>query len=64
LGGASRQVGVSLFETMIEIDAYGARETLTEIDGRFAQHQSPTQSQTLRQLTRRRRHRRARRKAN
>jgi hypothetical protein len=25
---------------MIEIDAYGARETLSEIDGRFGPHQA------------------------
>lgn len=35
LGGVSRQSGVALFEAMIEIDAYGDRETLAEIDGRF-----------------------------
>jgi len=40
LGGTSRQSGVALFETLIEIDAYGARETLTEIDGRFGPHQA------------------------
>lgn len=39
LGGASRQSGVALFEAMMEIDAYGARETLAEIDGRFGPHQ-------------------------
>jgi len=40
LGGTSRQSGVALFEAMIEIDAYGARETLAEIDGRFGTHQA------------------------
>jgi hypothetical protein len=51
LGGTSRQSGVALFETMIEIDAYGARETLAEIDGRFDSRQrAPRQ-----QLARRRR---------
>jgi len=35
LGGPSREAGVALFEIMIEIDAYGARDTLAEIDGRF-----------------------------
>lgn len=39
LGGTSRQSGVTLFEAMIEIDAYGARETLAEIDGRFGPNQ-------------------------
>ena len=40
LGGKSRQSGVVLFEAMIEIDAYGAQETLAEIDGRFGPHQT------------------------
>jgi len=38
LGGSSRRSGVTLFEAMIELDAYGARETLSEIDGRFGPH--------------------------
>lgn len=42
LGGAARQYGVSLFEAMIEIDAYGARETLAEIDGRFSSYHDQT----------------------
>jgi nucleoside phosphorylase len=56
LGGASRQSGVVLFEAMIEIDAYGARETLSEIDGRFGPHQATAR----RQLARRRRPRASR----
>jgi len=51
LGGASRRSGVALFETMIEIDAYGARDTLAEIDGRFG----PQQAAARRRLARRRR---------
>ena len=51
LGGASRQSGVNLFEAMIEIDAYGARDTLSEIDGRFG----PQQIATRKRLTRQRR---------
>src|SRR3546814_11080866 len=35
LGGASRQSGIALFEPMIEIDAYGEKETQAEIDGTF-----------------------------
>lgn len=35
LGGRSRQSGIALFEAMIEMDAYGAKEALSEIDGRF-----------------------------
>lgn len=50
LGGASRQSGVAIFEAMIEIDAYGARETLAEIDGRFGPHQATARHR----LTRRR----------
>ncbi|QXE92118.1 hypothetical protein KP001_06210 [Geomonas subterranea] len=40
LGGTSRQSGVAIFEAMIQIDAYGACETLAEIDGRFGSHQA------------------------
>lgn len=57
LGGTSRQSGVALFEAMIEIDAYGARETLAEIDGRFGLHQA-----TARQRLARRRKSRGRRR--
>jgi hypothetical protein len=48
LGGASRQAGVALFEVMIEIDAYGARETLAEIDGRFGSHQATARQRLAR----------------
>ncbi len=48
LGGASRQSGVALFEAMIEIDAYGARETLAEIDGRFGPHQAAARQRLAR----------------
>lgn len=48
LGGASRQSGVALFEAMIEIDAYGARETQAEIDGRFGPHQAATRQRLAR----------------
>lgn len=51
LGGALRQPGVALFEAMIEMDAYGARETLAEIDGRFG----PQQATARQRLARRRR---------
>lgn len=40
LGGTSRESGVTVFEALIDLDAYGARETLTEIDGRFGIHQT------------------------
>lgn len=48
LGGTSRQSGVALFEAMIEIDAYGARETLAEIDGRFGQYQEAARQRLAR----------------
>jgi nucleoside phosphorylase len=48
LGGASRQSGVAIFEAMIEMDAYGARETLAEIDGRFGPHQAAARQRLAR----------------
>ena len=48
LGGASRKAGVALFEAMIEMDAYGARETLAEIDGRLGPYPPSTVRQRLR----------------
>jgi len=35
LDGPARELGVSIFEALIDFDAYGARDTLAEIDGRF-----------------------------
>ena len=35
LGDETREIGVELFEELLEIDAYGARETRDEIDNRF-----------------------------
>jgi hypothetical protein len=53
LGGKTRQAGVSLFEAMIEIDAYGARDTLAEVDGRFGAHRvTPRQRLPRRKKTR------------
>ncbi|PQA79616.1 hypothetical protein C5F52_29375 [Limnohabitans sp. TS-CS-82] len=49
LGGPSRQSGVDLFEAMIEIDAYGARATLAEIDGRFGTQQAAARQRLMRQ---------------
>jgi len=48
MGGASRQAGVAIFEAMIEIDAYGARETLAEIDGRFGLHKAAARQRLAR----------------
>ena len=35
LGGETREIGIELFEELLEIDAYGARQTRDEIDNRF-----------------------------
>jgi nucleoside phosphorylase len=51
LGGPSRQAGVAIFETMIELDAYGARDTLAEIDGRFGPRQMTTRRRIARRKT-------------
>jgi hypothetical protein len=59
LGGTSRQSGVAIFEAMLEMDAYGARETLAELDGRFG----PYQGATRRRLARRQGSRAQRRRA-
>lgn len=48
LGGPSRSAGVRIFEEMIEIDAYGARDTLLEIDGRFDRRSSVTRQRLVR----------------
>ncbi len=60
MGGASREAGVRLFEAMIEIDAYGARDTLAEIDGRFG----PQRQVGRRRIPRRPRRQRSRRSTN
>jgi hypothetical protein len=35
LGGSTRDVGVRIFEKLIELDAHGARQTLDQLDGRL-----------------------------
>jgi len=40
LGGVSRDTGVTVFEALIDIDAYGARDALVEVDGRFGIYQT------------------------
>jgi hypothetical protein len=59
LGGALRLSGVAIFESMIEIDAYGARETLAEIDGRFGPHQASARRRLARRKPARGKRRRA-----
>ena len=51
LGGETREIGIELFEELLEIDAYGAGETRDEIDNRF-RNQGPVQRRRL-QWTRR-----------
>jgi len=57
LGGKARQSGITLFEAMIEIDAYGAQETLAEIDGRFGPQQVAARRRLARRPKRRNRRR-------
>jgi nucleoside phosphorylase len=51
LGGASRATGVTVFEALIDLDAYGARDTLAEIDGRFGVHQTGARRRIARRAT-------------
>lgn len=48
LGGETREIGIELFEELLEVDAYGARQTRDEIDNRF-----PDQGSTWRPRLRR-----------
>lgn len=48
LGGVSRETGVTVFETLIDLNAYGTRDTLAEIDGRFGVHQASTRRRIAR----------------
>jgi hypothetical protein len=50
LGPETREVGTTLFEQLIGIDAYEARQTLDEIDNRF---QEAARAPRLRRLPRR-----------
>lgn len=53
LGGSSRNIGVTVFEVLIDLDAYGARDTLAEIDGRFGVHQTAARRRIARRVTNR-----------
>lgn len=48
LGGSSRSAGVHIFEALLDIDAYGTRDILTEIDGRIG-----NQARVFQKITRR-----------
>jgi len=58
LGGPSRRVGIDVFERLIEVNAYGARETLIEIDRRFERPLSPLRRRIPRRTRAARRRRR------
>jgi hypothetical protein len=53
LGGRSRDIGVAVFEALLDIDAYGTRETLAEIDGRFDVPQTGVRRRVARRAARR-----------
>jgi len=53
IGGPARSAGIALFEAMIEMDAYGARETLAEVDGRFSAAQAVVRRRRLARKSRR-----------
>lgn len=48
LGGVSREIGVTVFEALLDLDAYGARDTLAEIDGRFGVPQAASRRRIAR----------------
>lgn len=52
LGGRSRGMGVAVFEALLDIDAYGTRETLAEIDGRFDVPQTGVRRRVARRAAR------------
>jgi nucleoside phosphorylase/SpoVK/Ycf46/Vps4 family AAA+-type ATPase len=53
LGGVSRKTGVTVFEALIDLDAYGARDTLVEIDGRFGIHPTGARRRIARRAAKR-----------
>jgi hypothetical protein len=53
LGGPSREIGVTVFEALIDLDAYGVRDTLSEIDGRFGILQTGARRRIARRSTNR-----------
>jgi hypothetical protein len=57
LGPGTREDGTRLFEQLLEINAYTARETLDEIDSRFRQTQTTTRRPRLPRRTHAQRHR-------
>ncbi len=48
LGGDSRRIGVTVFESLIDLDAYGSRDTLAEIDGQFGVQAGTTRRRIVR----------------
>lgn len=53
LGPDTREAGTSLFEELLVIDAYTARQTLDEIDNRFTAQSRPTRARLPRRSGRR-----------
>lgn len=53
LGPATRDIGTSLFEDLLEINAYSARQTLDEIDNRFNEVRRPLRRRLPRRSARR-----------
>lgn len=53
LGPSTREVGTSLFEDLLVVDAYSARQTLNEIDNRFVSHMPLTRRRLSRRPVRR-----------
>ena len=55
LGPITREMGTNLFEDLLFIDAYSARQTLDEIDSRFKAVRRPVRTRLPRRSARRRR---------
>ncbi len=53
LGPETRELGTKLFELLLEIEAYAARETLDELDNRF-RDRPPDRRRRLKRRTRKR----------
>jgi nucleoside phosphorylase len=53
LGPSTREIGISLFEDLIEINVYSARQTLDEIDNRFGAVRRPARRRLPRRTARR-----------
>lgn len=59
LGLETRELGAKLFEELIELDAYSARETLDQIDSRFLAVRGPSRPRLKRRRPKAQRGRRS-----